>query len=431
MNALWSISVSSGPLFAGVITAALVLAIVLLLRRSPRWPRRAAVGLALGALTALLLLWLVVNLVNVFQVDFTAGMWLWITAGTAAVGLALASFRGARRWRRVVSTVAVPVFLLGAALGVNAEFGLNKTLGSVFGISTVKPVTLPAVLPSGAGTAVGPLWQQWQAPAAMPTAGRTGTANIPATASTFKARPAGIYLPPAALTANPPRLPLVVMMMGQPGAPDPSFVAAVLDRYATAHAGLGPIVVVADQLGPDEKDTLCLDSKAFGKVETYINTDVLTWAQAHLNVLPGRSSSTIAGYSNGGQCAISFGVKHPDLWGNILDISGEEFPGAEHPEQNLATVFGGDQKAYDAQKPLDLVAGKTFPNTTAVFTAGSDDTAYVATAQKVSSAARDAGMTVTYFEVPKGGHTVVALNGGLDKGFEVLFPRWGLAQEPG
>jgi hypothetical protein len=37
-------------------------------------------------------------------------------------------------------------------------------------------------------------------------------------------------------------------------------------------------------------------------------------------------------------------------------------------------------------------------------------------------------MTVTNYEVPNGGHVVKALNGGLNKGFEVLYPRLGLSR---
>jgi enterochelin esterase-like enzyme len=162
-------------------------------------------------------------------------------------------------------------------------------------------------------------------------------------------------------------------------------------------------------------------------VEKYINVDVVNWAKANLNILPDRDHWTIAGYSNGGQCAISFALKYPKMWGNVVDISGEEFPGAEDPAGNLAEIFGGNQAAYDAQKPINIMKGKQFPDTTAVFTAGSDDVTYVAAAKAVSAAAKASGMTVTYYEVPNGGHVGIALNAGLTKGFEVLYPRLGLS----
>jgi len=52
----------------------------------------------------------------------------------------------------------------------------------------------------------------------------------------------------------------------------------------------------------------------------------------------------------------------------------------------------------------------------------------VAAAKAVSAAAQASGMSVTYYEVPNGGHVGRALNEGLAKGFEVLYPRLGLSR---
>jgi hypothetical protein len=46
-----------------------------------------------------------------------------------------------------------------------------------------------------------------------------------------------------------------------------------------------------------------------------------------------------------------------------------------------------------------------------------------------SAAATAAGMTV-YHEVPNGGHVIGALNGGLTRGFEVLYPGSGSPARP-
>jgi enterochelin esterase-like enzyme len=259
----------------------------------------------------------------------------------------------------------------------------------------------------------------------MPEAGTIGTQEIPNPASGFPSRPAGIYLPPAALVPKAPALPLVVLMMGQPGNPDPQYVAAVLDQYAADHQGLAPIVIVADQLGDPLVDSLCLDTPVYGNVETFINKDVLAWANNHLNVINDPHYRTIAGYSHGGQCAISFAAKYPQLWGNVLDISGEEYPGAEHPDTTLRDIFGGDRAAYDAQKPVNILHAHHYPDTAAVFTVSNDDPIYVDAAKKVQDAATSAGMTVTYIEIPNAGHVIGALNGGLREGFGVLYPRLG------
>jgi enterochelin esterase-like enzyme len=413
---------------------AAVVVILLVARRTSRWPALAAAGVVGGAMIGVLALWLVEGVADVFGPALGWSTRAWVIGCCAALGLAVMNWRRSTVRRKVGAVLGSIVLIATSVLGVNALYGLNPTVGSLVGVATVDQLALPAPVasPGASGatatTAAGPLWQAWTAPAGMPTVGTVGTEPIPSTVSGFTARPAGIYLPPAALTAHPPTLPLVVLLMGQPGNPDPQYIAAVLDRYAAAHQGLAPIVVVADQLGDPTKDTLCLDTVQFGKVESYINKDVLPWARTHLNVMTDRAHTTIAGYSNGGQCAISFIAKYPDLWGNVLDISGEEYPGADHSAGVLADVFKGNQRAYDAQKPTVILAQHTYPDTVGIFTVSTDDPAYKPGAQRVTAAAKAAAIQVTYFEVPHGGHVIGALNGGLEEGFAVLYPRLGLSQ---
>ncbi|MFJ5955690.1 alpha/beta hydrolase [Paenarthrobacter sp. NPDC092416] len=427
MNDLLKLEITGPVVMTVAIAIGVGLFLLLFLRPSRQWTLKALLGIVVAAVAGGLTVWIVEDVLDVFHVGLTARVWFWVITGFAGLGLASVSFSHSPRWRKAVAAVSIPVFLLVTALGVNSEFGLNNTLGSAFGISTEGAIQLNKPDPQTSIPA-GPLWQNWNPPANMPAKGETGTQVIPATVSGFNARPAGIYLPPAALTDNPPKLPLFVLLMGQPGLPDPQYVSAALDEFAAKNNGLAPIAIVADQIGPDENDTLCLDTAKYGNVEKYINVDVVNWAKANLNILPDRDHWTIAGYSNGGQCAISFAVKYPKMWGNVVDISGEEYPGAEEPAQNLQDIFGGNQAAYDAQKPINIMKGKQFPNTTAVFTVGSDDVTYVAAAKAVSAAARSAGMSVTYYEVPNGGHVGIALNAGLTKGFEVLYPRLGLSR---
>lgn len=414
-----------------VATAAVIAAaffIVLFLRPSGRWAAQAVIAVLSGALVGVVLTWLATDVFDVFGIDFTSTTVFWFAAFTGSLMLAAINLRHSPRWRKAVAVIAIPVFTISAGLGINAEFGLNRTLGAFFGISTAQDITLGQRSDPSTPTPAGPLWERWKAPADMPVAGKQGKTAIPATASGFTARDAGIYLPPAAQVPNAPQLPLVVLLMGQPGNPDPVEIASVLDTYAAKNGGLAPIVVVADQIGPDQNDTLCLDSSRYGKVETYIMKDVLDYATTHLNILRDSKHWTIAGYSNGGQCAISLGAKHPDVFGNILDISGEEYPGAEDPAGNLAAVFNGNEAAYDAQKPVNILARTTYKDTTAIFTVGGNDRTYIPAAEIVSAAAEKAGMATTYYVVPNAGHVEDALLGGLDKGFEVLYPRLGLSK---
>ena len=418
------------PLVVVVVAA---LAMVFLVVR--RWTRRrvlvAAAATGGGAIIAVVVLWIVaVTVAFGVQLSLTTSIWVIVTF--AATGLAIAGFWSASWLRRLGVAAAIVVFVVTGTVGINADFGLNPTLGAFVGISTQKTIALPVVTPSPSASATptaragGALWANWHAPAGMPSAGTVSQVVIPNTLSHFAARPAGLYLPPAALVPNPPALPLVVMMMGQPGNPDPSFTQAVLDRFAARHDGLAPIVLVADQIGNPAVDPLCLNTARYGNAETYIEGDVVEWVRTHLHVLPDAAHWTIAGYSNGGECALSFGAKYPTVWGNVLDISGEQYPGADRAAATLQNVFHGDTAAYQATWPQNILPHGDYPDTVGIFTVGSNDYQYRREAMAVTADAAAAKWKTTYFEVLNGGHVLGALNGGLQEGYTVLYPRLGL-----
>ncbi|MDY7541750.1 MULTISPECIES: alpha/beta hydrolase [unclassified Cryobacterium] len=313
----------------------------------------------------------------------------------------------ARRSRTVVATAAVIVAVLGA--------------GGLF------LVVHPA---SAASQASQPAPDASLTNSALPITGTVETVHIPATASGFSARDAEVYLPPAAQIANAPALPFVLMMMGQPGNPDASYIGSVLDTFALTHNGQAPIVVVADQLGDPSVDSLCLDTPAHGNVQTYIEQDVVNWARANLRIMSNRVEWTVAGFSNGGQCAISLAARFPDVWGNVISASGTTFAGTESEPTVLADVFGGDQAAYDETKPATVMSSTSYPDTDAVFTVGADDFVIGPPQKELSTVALGAGMATSYYEVPGEGHTIGALLGGLTKAFEVLAPRLGFQYVP-
>jgi enterochelin esterase-like enzyme len=423
VDALLSLDILDGlfPIAAFVLGAA---ALVVLLVRPPTrpWLRALAIAIVAGGAVAVLL-WLVcVRWLNLFGGSLGIATYLWTAATCIAVAVAVASFHRAHWWRRIVAAAAVVVFLVCGVLGINATFGLNRTVGNLLNVVVPHPVRLAPPSADGDSQGAGALWSHWRPPAGMPQTGEEGTVQIPPTASGFHARSAGIYLPPAARTSDPPPLPVMVMLMGQPGNPDPGPIGQVLDAFAQHNHGLAPIVIVADQVGPGGDDTGCLDSARFGKVFTYLTEDVPAFIRSRLNVRTDHRFWTIAGYSNGGQCAISIGSKRPDLFRTIIDISGEEFPGSTNPKQSLKDLFANDQAAYDRAKPLAILSGKQLRTTTAVFTACVDDPLDLGAARKLSEAAKSAGMNVTMHALPSGGHTVRALLGGLNAAFADVYP---------
>lgn len=431
ITTLQSLPILDGPpIIIAFVLAFAALGYLLARRPSVSWLITAGIGIVGGAVVAIILFWLLSDVLNTFGMPLEAEVGIWAAATFAAIGVAIVNLWRSRWWRKVVAGIGIVLFVLAGTLGINSYYGLNPTVGSLFGTTTQPTIALaakdPVALAAQADTR--PLWMKWKPPADMPKLGEIGTHDIPATLSGFHARPAGVYLPPAALVKNPPLLPVVVLMMGQPGNPDPSYVQSVLDEYASQNQGLAPIVVVADQLGNPSVDPACSNSVKYGNVETYITQDVVDWITANLPVIKSPRAWTVAGYSNGGACALTYAAKYPNIWGNVLDISGEEFPGAEHPARTLRDIFRGDQARYDKQMPAKLFAAHKYPNMVGVFTVGSNDLEYVKHVTNSYDAAKAAGVKATLFEVPNGGHVLGALMGGLREGFQVLYPVTGLTE---
>ena len=424
------LNVIDGPFIIAVYALAAAV-FIYLLGRGPgwSWALTAIVLLIVGAIVGIGVLWIAVNLLDWFGGPVNEATWWWVPAAFAGITLAIWNLWYSRWWRKLIAVIAIPLFAATAALGVNAAYGLSPTLGSMLHISTADPIDVPAPDPAETADPAEPLYLTWTPPPDLPAKGVVGTVEggVPNTASGFPARAAQLYLPPAALVADAPRLPLVIMMMGQPGDPDASFIAAVLDEFAAEHAGLAPIALVVDQLGDPSEDPLCLDTER-GMAETYVMHDAVPWAKANLNVLQGPRYTTVAGYSNGGGCAAYFGAKYPEVFGNLLAISPVEYAGAEQPEEVLPSIFQGNQAAYDAVKPASIMAVKTpYPDTTAIFTVGEDDGAFAPGTERLADAAIAAGMTTTFTVVGGADHGASALNGGLEAGFDVLYPRLGLS----
>lgn len=412
------------------VSAALALALLI---RAPRrkWLLRLAIGVLLGGAigygTAVLM-----DVWNVFGLPLPGAVRWWTAGGFAALGLAIVSLWDSRWWRKVVAVLLVVGALLSTTVGINGAFGITRTTAEMLGLSTLEQVgTLPGPVAPDDPRAQTPVAANWKAPAGMPrtTIARTlgGDAKIPSTAG-FKPRDASIYLPPAAQVDDPPALPVVVQMMGLPGGPTSTVIQDTLDAFAAKHDGLAPIVVIVDQLGATSQNPGCADTKAYGGVSTYINVDVPEYIRTHLRVLQDPKYWTISGYSNGGACSFLYGAEHPEIWGSIIDTSGEEWPGYGDPKGVLAGAFAGDQAAFEANKPEAALLRHpgAYTDRVAVFTAGAQDSKYGPGAEKAAQAATAAGFEVTYEKIAGAGHTGPALSEGLSIAFKRLYPRWGL-----
>jgi len=423
--ALAAIDVTRGWLPALVDLLAVGLLVLALARRTPRSALAVLLlAMAIGAGIGLFLCWLLSDRLDLFDVSLSPISRAWVAAAFGGVGAATTAALRPGRGRRTAAIAAIPLVLLAGGIGVNADFGQYPTLGSLAGdpvaarvptsvlalqaahapgdarASAPDEATAPAPgdatapAPDDAATPLGARGT----PAGSPPHGVVGTVTIPATVSHFHARAAYLYLPPAALAAHPPALPVLILLSGQPGGPQNMVqsgkVRATFDAFAAAHHGFAPIVVIPDQLGQPQLNPMCVDS-ALGDAATYLTVDVPQWIRTHLTVQTTPAAWAIGGFSEGGTCSIQLGAGHPELFGGIFDISGQLAPLNGTVQQTIDRGFGGNAAAYRAAVPLALLTdGTPFRDTVAVFVSGQFDARYGPQADAVSAAARRAGMRV-------------------------------------
>lgn len=382
------------PLDVGftLLTVAVFLPALGALRSRAAWRRaglRAAVA-AGAAVVVLVVCWVLSDLMNVFGVALSPITRMWVAVAAAALGIAVVGLVQGGGWRRVLAAVLVPAALLVPALGVNVEFAMYPTLGTVVQKDPYPELDLAA------------------APAAAPPAvGEVRTIDIPGQRSGFDARPAVVYLPPAALVRDPRKLPVVLAFSGQPGAPSDLFTAGQLDKaldaYAAAHQGRAPIVVSVDQLSAPGLNTMCVDSE-LGKARTYVTEDVPRWLTAHLPVTTDRHAWGLAGFSQGATCAMQFVTAQPDRFGPVLAVSSELHPIDQNPQHSADRAFGGSVAAWKAAGPIAQMRANGLGGHALWLTAGSSDREFSDNAQVLARAARAAGAHATVALAPGSGH---------------------------
>ncbi|MFS0729122.1 alpha/beta hydrolase-fold protein [Curtobacterium sp. 1P10AnD] len=387
------------PIDLAFVVVALLVLLPAVRGRAAAWRSPAAwrgVGLRAGtaaaaAVVVLVVCWVTSDVLNLFGVALSPVTRMWCALAAAALALAVTALVQGGRWRRATAVVLVPAALLVPALGVNVEFAKYPTLGTV-----VQSDPYPAFDPHAAPAAT------------MPAVGEVRTVTIPGRRSHFDARPAIVYLPPAALVRDPRPLPVVLAFAGQPGAPSDMFTAGqmgtVLDAYARAHHGRAPIVLSVDQLSAPGRNTMCVDSR-LGDVDTYVTRDVPAWAEAHLPVTRDRVRWGLVGFSQGATCAVQFLTGHPSDFAAALAISSELQPIDQSPQHSADQAFGGSVARWKAAAPRALMAEHApYRGHDLWLTAGSSDREFTENARLLGAAAARAGIRTRFMPAPKSGH---------------------------
>ncbi|MCU1343814.1 MAG: esterase [Acidimicrobiia bacterium] len=360
-----------------------------------------------------------------------------VLATLALVNLAVAAWtwRQTRGWQRGVGIVAAVAMAMlagdrlairyGYPRDVRALLGLEVPGAKKFEATAFAPEPSPpgteavseSLAPSpttgapNAATSVTPgsptaFSTSWHAPANLPRQGELlHDVPIPGSKSGFNARKAYVYLPPAFFAQPRPRLPVVILLSGVPGQPknwlDGLSTHKVYDQFAAGHEGLAPILVFPDYTGGFTSDRGCVDSGNIN-VETYLAVDVPAFVAHTFEPAAGPSSWGIGGFSDGGTCALMVGLRHPDIFGPILDFSGDAGPTMNGSRKDYVNQFlGGDDTRYAEHDPQALLAGRHFPATTALWLeAGDQEPRKKAATVAIADAARADAITVNLVTKP-------------------------------
>jgi S-formylglutathione hydrolase FrmB len=362
------------------------------------------------------------------RLDLATYLW----AGLAVFGVCLTLTRIASRPGLRPGTVGVTaavVIVAACANQINAAYGAYLTPRDALGVAHYDDIALGDAKGAGRLLAdVDPVSSRWSPPPGLLGRGKMTSSPIPAPESGFTARDATIYLPPSYFTDPQPRLPVLVLLAGQPGAPhdwvSAGHLAGIMDGFAARHHGLAPVVVVADGTGSRFGNPLCLDSRR-GRADTYLARDVPAWIKTHLTVDPDPHSWAVGGVSYGGTCALQLATNHPEVYPTFLDISGSAEPTLGDRGRTVAQAFGTDLGAFLRVNPLDLLRAHRYPGSAGAIVVGAADADTKPDARLVFGATLAAGMDSHYTEVA-GSHDWRAFSAALGRELPWLAQHMGL-----
>lgn len=221
---------------------------------------------------------------------------------------------------------------------------------------------------------------------------------------------AAVWLPPSYLDHPERFYPVLLGFSGVPG----SVTALVeglhpgeLIASLSSQQQLRESIVVVPDVFPDNLDTECVDaSDGSVLMETYIATDVVNWIRTNLRSDPDREGWATFGYSAGGFCSSMLTMRHPDLFGSSINMSGYFQADFEGPK-----LRPDDDTSYD----LGVIAGSNPPDVDLWFYTAKDDPMPYESWQRFNSAVL-APTSLTSQLVDTGGHTTSVWAAGLEAG---------------
>lgn len=246
---------------------------------------------------------------------FLLGLGLLVVASWSWVAL---------RWRRHhrvrTVTVALLLTLLLAGDGVNSYFSdlphITDVLSAATGTTSWKRLKPTDLQVANYGSA-----------ARRAPRGGVVRLHVPDRGSGFGPSTALVYVPPQYFTEPDRRFPVVYLLHGSPGTPADWIRGGGAERAGMQLATAGhPTLIVMPRMSHHWlDDPECVDGIHL-RDETHLLADVLPSADSALRTVPDATSRIIAGMSAGGFCALNIGLRNPDVFGAILDLSGLDRP---------------------------------------------------------------------------------------------------------
>lgn len=386
----------------------------------------------LGTMLSGSAVWILSDVTRVFGVRVDRMAMIVVAGGIGIMSLLVVVTVRGHGAARVVSAVLVPLTLVSAAMCVDVVYGEYPTLGSLLGTDPYPRLMSSEMRRATMGITEWTRLSHLGALPSMPASGEVRSVSIPSGISGFAARDAVVYLPPAALSAEPPDLPVMVMLSGQPGSPTRFFaasrIASIMDSFARRHAGLAPIVVSPDQNGAALHNSLCADTEVYGAAQTYLTRDVIAWIRTNLPVSRSPKDWLIGGFSQGATCSMQLGPAYPAIFDSILAVSSELEP-AEGSRDAIIRLFHGSTALYDRHVPLRIIAAAS-PSTQNLFlAAGSQDVDALHDQSILADASRKAGMRVTVDVIKGSGHDWHTVRAALGPGIAAFCRLTGLTED--
>jgi S-formylglutathione hydrolase FrmB len=365
-------------------------------RRRPAWRWQLLLGIPI-AIALVGLAALIDDGVSLIPYQFPNSFYVWFALIPLALAFCAIGWRGAPWWRRAISVISVALACVFALTFVNQHYEYYPNVGALLGKEAQYQVSDAQLTQAQA---------DYRKTKKLPNHGFTISEAIPGTESGFHGRTAYIWLPPVWVKSPTPKLPVVELLHGSPGAPEDWTRAGFADQTAQAYAlsndGKAPILVMPDVNGSELGDTECVDS-SLGRVETYLTVDVPAYLRKTFHTTDAAQSIAVAGNSAGGMCAVMLTLRHPDIYTAFGDYAGLTSPTVSlgvDPAKTTAALFGGNSTEYNEHDPLWLLKNKKFSDIAGWFESGLSDSDPLASQRTLVPLARAAGVLTCAKEIP-------------------------------